>query len=398
MRLTLRAITSIALFAGLMGLMPAPTAAAPPPGKGKCKPQVTCETEGAQCGTILNDCNKVVDCGSCASDESCNANFCETCVATVDCTTLGAECGTIVDDCNTPVDCGTCDSGFLCNGSNICEAGVAIESFYMNNVFTHDTGKKRDIAGYEPLAAGTYPVYVWTTGTGMTFWDADDEVFTAEMAGRGFVAASVNYNNGFYPNTCSALLSKAQRVFDASDATSPISLICGRAKADCNKGIVVQGFSQGAHIAALARNYDSRVVAAYVTGNGSQATDTNDLSACLASSTLDLPGFRRRSVVGENDEFFGCDPDGQSCNRPGVREQQEITTGIDCGPTAFDCIQADGSGFYIVQNAETADGSAPHCFQYEGICGPNFDANYEGGTALWSLAPCLDWLTSHALP
>ena len=103
-------------------------------------------------------------------------------------------------------------------------------------------------------------------------------------------------------------------------------------------------------------------------------------------------------MVGEGDEYFGCDPDGTTCNRPGIRAQQEAVTGVSCGPGAFDCIGPDGSGFYIVQDAETADGSAPHCFTYTGICGPDFDANYAPGTAAWSLGPSLDWLASFATP
>ena len=51
-----------------------------------------------------------------------------------------------------------------------------------------------------------------------------------------------------------------------------------------------------------------------------------------------------------------------------------------------------------MQDAETADGSAPHCFTYTGICGPDFDANYAPGTAAWSLGPSLDWLASFATP
>ena len=97
--------------------------------------------------------------------------------------------------------------------------------------------------------------------------------------------------------------------------------------------------------------------------------------------------------MGDSDEIFGCDPDGTTCNRLGIRAQQELITGQSCGATAFDCIASDGSGYYIVQASEIDNGSAPHCFTYRrGACGLGFDPNYESNTSVWSLDPSLDWL------
>ncbi len=272
----------------------------------------------------------------------------------------------------------------------------ASETFYMQRAYRASlTSSLMDIAGHEPSEEGTYPVYIWTTGTVMTFWSPDDKAYTEAMADRGFVAASVQYQNLTYPVTCAGLTPKAEAIFNPNLSKSAIRAICDRPKADCSKGIVVSGFSQGAHIASLAANYDERIEAAYLMGNGFQATNSSDLSPCLGDDALALPQSRRRSMVGENDDFFGCDVDGQSCNRAGVREQQMVTTGYDGGPTAFDCIQGDGSGFYIVKDSETADGKANHCYTYEGICGPTFDAAYDVPGSVWGFDTNLDWLAEH---
>ena len=275
---------------------------------------------------------------------------------------------------------------------------LPIESFTMDGAFDAGPGPNADLAGHEPVASGTYPVFIWLTGTTMSWWTEDDQAYTQEMAQRGFVAASIDYPNKFYPTSCGALTDKAALLFGENDPSVALSQICARPKADCSKGIVTAGFSQGAHLAALAANFDSRVAASFLIGHGTQATDTNDLSGCLAAATIDLPTDRIRSIVGDADGYFGCDPDGLTCDRPGIRTQQELVTGVSCGPGAFDCLAADGSGFYIVQASETDDGEAPHCFTYTGLCGPDFDLNYANPTGPWSLEPSLDWLASFAAP
>jgi hypothetical protein len=69
------------------------------------------------------------------------------------------------------------------------------QSFTMTNAYYADSGSScssratKSIAGFEPAETGTYPVFVYLTGTTMTFNGADAQNLTQEMATRGFVAA-----------------------------------------------------------------------------------------------------------------------------------------------------------------------------------------------------------------
>src|SRR5215472_17757292 len=98
------------------------------------------------------------------------------------------------------------------------------------------------IKGYEPTVAGTYPVFVFVTGTTMTFDGSVDEDLIQNMAARGFVAATVQYDNSSYPSSCGTMTTKASCIYNTSSSASAISKICSRATADCaNKGIYVSG-------------------------------------------------------------------------------------------------------------------------------------------------------------
>lgn len=119
-----------------------------------------------------------------------------------------------------------------------------------------------------------------------------------------------------------------------------------------------------------------------------------DLTPCLGMDNSAIEATRIRSLVGASDEFFGCNPDGGGCGQPGVREQQEITTGVSCGDTAMDCYTEDGSGWYMVQSSETALGSDGHGFWLNFQTG--FDFNFVEGTDFWCMGPSLDWLASFA--
>jgi len=272
--------------------------------------------------------------------------------------------------------------------------GQDIESFRMDNAYRpNNRTRAMDIMGHEPVDNGRYPVFVWTTGTLMTFDLQDADAYTAEMAQRGFVAASVEYRNWLYPGTCQGQMPAVDGIFNPDRRNSAINAICNRPKADCSQGIIVAGFSQGAHVAALAANYNDQVQAAYLMGNGTQAFSFNDMNDCLGFESLALPQDKIRSMVGAHDIVFGCDPDGDTCDKAGVREQQELTTGYSCGPNALECLQADGSGWYIVQDSEVVDGDADHGYSYDGSS-YDFDAIYERSNEEWSLRSNLDWLAS----
>jgi hypothetical protein len=254
-----------------------------------------------------------------------------------------------------------------------------------------------DIRGREPSAPGTYPVFVYTVGTleSITSNGASDAA-VAGMADRGFVAASVAYNTQNFAG-CSGISGKARCIYDPTSQTSAITQLCSRAKADCSKGIVVGGFSQGSVIATLAKNFDSRVRAAWGMGEGVQYS-TFDLRSCMANGNRALTSDRLRAVNGQADQFV-------SRNQNNGRNQARELTGFMCGANDFSCLQANGSGWYIVQNAEINGGNAEHCymrmsrsnvFQCLGSAATVND-QWKNGAAPWSLNSNLDWLRSFTL-
>ncbi|QRK06660.1 hypothetical protein JQX13_42375 [Archangium violaceum] len=246
-------------------------------------------------------------------------------------------------------------------------------------------GTTYSIRGREPLSSQSrYPVFIYTVGTTEGYDHASAMAAVEEMASRGYVAATVEYDNATF-GTCSTLESRARCIFDSTRSTSAINTICSRAKADCSKGVVVAGFSQGSIMAILAKNYDSRVQAAYGLGAGVEYS-IYDLRSCVANGNRALPSDRLRVVNGENDAFMGS-------TELTVRSQVQEMTGLSC-PLATSCSRSNNSGWYIVENSEASDGDADHCYMRQGSCiGLTLDQKWRTGTYGWSLRTNLNWLT-----
>jgi hypothetical protein len=251
-------------------------------------------------------------------------------------------------------------------------------------------GTTYNIQGKEPASTGTYPVFIFTVGTTESYTHASALAAVDEMAGRGFVAATVQYPNSSF-GTCSTLTGRAKCLFDGSTATSAISTLCARARADCSKGVVVAGFSQGSIMAILARNSDARVRAAYGLGAGVQYS-TYDLRACVANGNRALTSDRLRVVNGEADSFMGG-------TESSVRGQLQQLTGLTCTSTSTSCFRSNNSGWYIVKHAEASDGNADHCYMRHGGCiASGLDQKWLSGTYNWSLDPNMQWLSQFTTP
>jgi hypothetical protein len=250
-----------------------------------------------------------------------------------------------------------------------------------------------NITGQEPTTAGKFPVFIYTIGTSETSTNASATAAVAQMSARGFVAATVAYSSGTFSG-CSTIAGKARCIFSGATATSALAVLCSRAKADCSKGVVVGGFSQGAVIATLAKNFDSRVQAAWGMGDGVQYSIFN-LTSCMGNGNRTLASDHLRVVDGEKDQFIGP-------NANNVRSQFLTLTGLSCGNTATSCLQANGSGWIIVQNGQVGDGSADHCYMRRtGDCGGSqnsLDAGWQTGTANWELGANLAWLQTFTTP
>ena len=216
-----------------------------------------------------------------------------------------------------------------------------------------------------------YPVYVYTTGTTMcesgqygSYAYKIDNRFMEEMAKRGFIAATVEYPCATYPTSCQGIENKVKYIYgDGSTTTNDdsmmktaLSILCQRTNANCSKGVAVHGYSQGAHIAYMAKKYDKRISASLLFGNGAIISGQSAAqSSCLqyydnSSAINERLGLKQmRSIVGENDIKFGS-------NLNGVIAQQQAFSGYNynnnyCSTTdKRNCLQSDGSGYFIVPN------------------------------------------------
>ena len=272
------------------------------------------------------------------------------------------------------------------DGTPVTQGGVtAFSGSYRTSLMT----KSLSINGFEPASPGTYPIFIYVTGTKLSPWSGDDQLIVQEMAEKGFVAASVDYlTRTKYPTSCSQMLDTVEGIFNASDSGSAANILASKPKADISKGLVVMGFSQGANIASLAKNYNSDVDAAFLIGNGYVQWG----ATCYDASSTVISSDRLRSIVGASDSayVFSGGPGGDISQN---RMIQEITTGISCDAGATSCTASDGSGWYMVTASETTYGREDHCFHYSSGCGGiPMDSEFVGGDHFWSLGPSLEWL------
>jgi dienelactone hydrolase len=251
-----------------------------------------------------------------------------------------------------------------------------------------DCSSTYNIVGMEPATPGKHPVFVYMVGTWENYTNASAMEAVKRMAAKGYVAATVEYGNSAFGN-CAVIGSKSKCVFDPDSAVSAITQICSRKSADCHKGMVVGGFSQGAIMSILAKNYDGRIQAAYGLGAGVQYAST-DLRQCVANGNRVLSSDRLRIVNGEADEFMGATP-------VTVRSQMQEVTGLDCGPLAYGCLNPNNSGWLMVEQLQMKSGLADHCYMRSAGCGTSeeiLDPGWQNGNEPWQLEANLQWLTN----
>ncbi len=278
-----------------------------------------------------------------------------------------------------------------------------------------------EMFGWEPSAPDSYPVFVYLTGTGEPYRRSTALLAVKGMAERGFVAATVDYPDDSFGG-CGALSPKSKCVFDPDSPTSAVSTLCDRPKADCSRGIVAAGYSQGSVLSMLSRDYDTRVRAVHGMGAGIQYS-IFDLRGCLSPDTRTLSSERLRIVNGEEDIFVGeGDLSEVDTSLPiylgmgdpeKVRAQSEELTGLSCGDSAYRCFRGEspldgnrldpggvshdrarGSGWYMVQAHEIEDDTAGHCYMLDNGCLGNPGEHWANGDTAWTLNANLDWLAS----
>jgi hypothetical protein len=250
-------------------------------------------------------------------------------------------------------------------------------------------GFTRHIWGQEPTTGGPYPVYVHFVGWGASYLAVDAQALVTDMAGRGFVAASVEYTNGTFDGlNCATTLNKASCAFNPGATTSAIYKLCHRAKADCSKGIVASGISLGGAVVLVARNYNPNVQAVWTISTGTG----NNTAGCVEPQVRALPPSRHMALAGQADLLLPT-------------SDLNAVTGLGCPSGSTQCPVTPGAsfptaGWYQVQNLQVADGSADHCYPLAGGCsGTTLDANWgPPASDVWSMRPTLAWLGTFVTP
>lgn len=251
------------------------------------------------------------------------------------------------------------------------------------------------VYGSEPSTPGTYPVLIYIHATLSNLsGNQEGQVITELAAAQGFVAVAPTYDSNGTRNP-KGFNGNATCMFNSAKSSNVISYACSLPEANCSGGVLVAGFSQGGELALLAKNYNSQVTAAWAMGvNGIQAPS---LLLPPPAGTRALADDKVRINVGQLDVTNGgagpFDVSGLSA-----------ITGASCG-TTYDCLQPDGSGYYIVSNAEVADHIADHCYwmrSHKGGYSCTLNPTIAGldpafappSTTPWSLISNLDWLRS----
>jgi hypothetical protein len=275
------------------------------------------------------------------------------------------------------------------------------------------------LAGSEPLEPGRYPVAIFLVGTrGRHDYPGIVQNILPALARQGFVAASLEYENGelfgaaqncnLYRDNASCMV-RHERDHVAGERHSAVAQLCGRAHADCGKGVVFLGHSQGGLTALQAFRFAPvrppapepmpRLVAAAPLGIGVFGflfgQQVLDLSGCMGTASLPLAPGRLLAVNGENDAFFN----GAKADQAGGQAALEAVTGRACSAPSWDCRDGSGAGWLLVKPAQLSTGTAEH--EFMSVPGGSFAEPTwadERTAEPWSLSGIARWLRAQADP
>jgi hypothetical protein len=305
-------------------------------------------------------------------------------------------------------------------------AKTEFSDFYYGAGELWGSGMKFYIQGYEdPASSVTKPAYFHLPGYGEPFWVSARKKYADFMYDKGYVAASMGYYNKqecksyCYDNApgrnCSiGAADQPSMKSRAIQIKSGISKLCERTTVDCAKGVAVSGFSLGATMSQFVAFVDPRITATFAFGTGkknsmvlSADVPANQMNmvdySCLEDTFMNqyLSKTKRRFLNGYNDGLFK--------NGSPMFGMKEIS-GYDCG-TSYDCIQEDGSGWFIIQDSDftQADRDAYLFAAFEAMGGHYPTVNfmpmnattawlpsYESGNLKWSMPVIFTWLAGAA--
>jgi len=254
------------------------------------------------------------------------------------------------------------------------------------------------------------PLYVYVDGSGNAEdIDERDSTYMLEMAQRGFVTVVVDYDDEImsYRGGCDSFHQKSKKIFDASVTGSVLHQLCyensfghrDHIPVDCELGVAVNGWSQGAHVASLAGNYaPSLVTAGLFWGNGNDNWAcglryptcmfcVNTDVSCMNSNYISLPKEKRRNISGDQDRFFGaCEDRWGANNRENVINQLRAVSGYSCASARDNCFRQNlnKAGYYLIPGKG-------HNFM---DVGPASD--FMNPEIAWGLPSNLDWLAEQS--
>ena len=261
--------------------------------------------------------------------------------------------------------------------------------------------KTQKIYGAKPVAAGDYPVLIYLHGA-TADWSGNREgrEFIERAAAQGFIALAPTYKSGGKINE-RRISRHAYCMFDQNHPNDAMTAICKTADADCTKGVLVAGFSQGGTTALVAKNYNSSVKAVWTLGVSAYIYYKEDIpkdAITIPNGTRLLPNNKLVMNIGQATDLKTKDL--ISADLPSLK----AISGKDCG-NSYECLKADGSGYYIVKNSEIKDGVADHCYWLrvnswsKGLSCTIWPSKFDPGfqppaTTEWSIVRNLEWLRS----
>lgn len=260
-------------------------------------------------------------------------------------------------------------------------------------------GKERDFVYYEPAGPGPFPIAVYLPGTMTKLDDPIFLMYLRRLAGKGYVAASVDYGQSAVLCSfgCACYKERADCVFDPKSDKSLVSVLSSRTRGEPSRGIVVWGHSQGGYMALMSGDLNPHVLRAVATGT----TDCAGLYDCIGPAKRSLASDRIRVIIGEHDDTAPPKQAEDDGGTPGfLRQLAGMTQQPDtCGaPGDATCFRPNGSGFYIVRDDETEDGVGDHRFWQnkkasKGNRIESLDRAYVSAARKpWSLDATIDWL------
>lgn len=261
-----------------------------------------------------------------------------------------------------------------------------------------DTGLPAQIIGEVPQGDGPWPLAVYLQGTYASWGNGVAVAFHEQMAQRKFYSISIQYSNMKYQNGGNCAMFKEK----ASNVAGCIDQLCTEKNIDCSLGLAMYGWSQGGQVSSLVGNYTTFPVTAWL---GFSSTYLNygpvgpvAQHECL--SPLKVPQHKRRLIMGDVDGLMGGNGSAASGNVTVIIDGARKVTDPPSCTTPYDCIQEDGSGYYVATTAETGLVMYHWWFIGATASGMGLQAafvNPPSPSVEWGEKTLFDWLASTAL-